>query len=682
MQSLTGLAWRNLTTHRTQTLVSVLAVMLGVAIAIASDMVTRSARAGILQSDELRVMMAGLLDMADPMMVFIGLAILLAAGFLIFNTFNMAITRQRQQIGSLRMLGMTRRQVQTIILVEASLIAVTGAALGALVSVPLGHLLIAFMKQLAGEMIALGRATPSAITLAWASLGGILVTIGAVWLPARRATRVTPLDALRQPEAAGMQRASHREAVLSLTVLCALIGAVVIGRPSEKLGYPWDIYATAALIFVWCGALAWFIPVVMRGVADLIARLTPHATLRLMADNLQRARGRVTMTTLSFMLAILVLVGLTGFIRFFTEYGIISFMRAGEHHGAIFVSRVDIAGGWGRVVARNQDTVLLTDAELAAILETTQNDALPVTLHFVIIPELASLGEAYFTYMVNPDLLRAVDDALFTFSQGDWETALPIMRAGCGALVTPSVAERHSVEIGDTLTISGLHGPLECTIAGIGAGVANASFISDTVHEQLTDLNPVMVFMVPRPGISTAELEARVLTLRDTYPDITVTPVSLYLTVLDDSLNMVTNWFNTLLLLALAAAAMAVINTLLISVEERRREIGLLRAVGATQSQVRRIITGEAVLMGIVGSVLGCIAGAGSITIMVFTYGVDGFGTEHLHTPPEILAGSLSPALGVALMGIMAAPLIAALAAWGPAARILREKPVNSLALR
>ena len=307
---------------------------------------------------------------------------------------------------------------------------------------------------------------------------------------------------------------------------------------------------------------------------------------------------------------------------------------------------------------------------------------MPVTIHFLTIPELASLGEAYFTYMVNPDLLHAVDDALFTFSQGDWDTALPIMKAGCGALVAPSVAERNGVSIGDMLTITGLHGPIECTIAGIGAGAANASLISDTYHAQLTDLNPVMVFMVPRPGVSTTELETRVLALRDTYPDITVVRVDLYLTVLDDVLNMLTYWFNTLLLLALAAAGMAVINTLLISVDERRREIGLLRAVGATQSQVRRIIIGEAVLMGIVGSVMGCVAGVGSIIIMVFAYGVDGFGVGHLYAVEDVLVGSLQPAIGVALMGLCAAPFIAALAAWVPAARVLREKPVESLALR
>ena len=376
MQSVSGLAWRNLTANRIHTLVSVLAVMMGVAITIASDMVSRSARAGLLQSDELRVMLKGLLDMVDPMMVFVGLAILLAAGFLIFNTFNMTITRQRQHIGSLRMLGMTRRQIQTTILLEALTVAITGAALGVLVSVPLGHMLIAFMKQLAGDMLVFGHATPSVTTLAWASLGSILVTIGAVWLPARRAAHVAPLDALRQPEAAGMERATRREAVLGLTIACALMGVVVLGRPSEKLSYPWDIYATAALMFVWCAVLAWLLPYVIRGVAHLIARSAVHTTLRLITDNLQRARGRVTMTMLSFMLAILVLVGLTGFIRFFTEYGIISSMRAAEREGAIFVTRIDIASGWGRIIARNPDTVLLTDEELAAITEATQQEAI------------------------------------------------------------------------------------------------------------------------------------------------------------------------------------------------------------------------------------------------------------------------------------------------------------------
>jgi putative ABC transport system permease protein len=132
-----------------------------------------------------------------------------------------------------------------------------------------------------------------------------------------------------------------------------------------------------------------------------------------------------------------------------------------------------------------------------------------------------------------------------------------------------------------------------------------------------------------------------------------------------------------LLLLAILTAALGVVNTTVMSVSERRQELGLLRAVGATQSQVRAVVMGEAALMGLVSGIAGVIAGAGIIVILVLVAGGNAFGIR-LALWPAAWA-SVRPALLSGLIGLVAAPVIAAGAAWLPTRWFLRSPTVEIL---
>lgn len=670
MQSNYMLAWRSLHENRMRSLLSVIAVMLGVAVSIAGSMVAESVREGILKSDELRVIMEGLIDMLDPAMLFIGVMVQLAGGFLIFNTFGMAITRRRQQIGSLRALGMTRGQVLRVILAEALLLAVIGVVLGVLVSPLLGQVTIAFIKQVAGQMIAFGDATPALPVVIFGAIMGLLVTLLSVVLPARRAARVAPLDALHQPDAAGVEQASRWQTVLGAILAAGLLVYVVVAPPGEWVRYPIDILLTIALILVWLVAVVLMLPEMIGLAAHAGRRLFPGAVGRLVSDNLQRARARVTLTTATLAFALLVLIGLTGFLEFFLNHAIATTLEPERERDALFVGRVDVAGGWGVTMARGLDSILLADAEVQAILDTAEGRAYAIPNYFVVVPEISFMGSAYFSYMADPALLRRAE-TMFTFTEGSWDTALPIMEAGCGVLVAPTVAARHNAGIGDTITITGLDGPIDCTIAGLGASVAGASVISDTVREQVTDMNPVLVLVVPFAGTDLAALEADLRALNTQFPELTLTLISGFMVALDESIAVINVSLNAMLLLATFAAAFGVVNTMMMSVDERRRELVLLRAVGTTRAQTQRIIIGEAAFMGIVGGGVGLLAGLGAVLIIVLSYGLNGFGVS-LDLRETALA-SATPALITGLVGLAAAPLIAAAAAWFPARGLLRE---------
>lgn len=676
MRSVYGLAWRNLKANRVRSLLSVVAVMLGVSVTIAGSVIAESAREGLFQSDEMRVMMEGLVGMLDPAMLFVGVMVMMAGGFLIFNTFGMAITQRRQQIGGLRALGMTRGQVTRVILAEALLLTVTGVALGILASTMLSGVLVTFFQQLAGQKVTLVEASPRLPVVIFAAGMGLLITLLSVVIPARRAARVVPLDALRNPEAAGIERAGRWRTVSGTLLMVALLAYVIVAPPGEWVSYPLDGTLTALFTLLWLVAVILILPAVIGLAARIGKRLMTGTIGRPVTDNLQRGRGRVTLTVMTLAFALLILIGLTGFLRFFLLYGIGSSLQAAQEQDALFISRVDVVNGWGATLARGLDTILLTNEENQAILDATEGRAYTVPSYFVVIPELAFMGDAYFSYMLDPALVRDAQ-SMFTFSEGDWDTALPIMQAGCGVLVAPGVAARHNATIGDTITITGRDGPIDCTIAGLGMAVAGASIISDTVIDQIDHANPALVFVVPYAGTDLAAFQATLDDLLTRYPLLNLTRITSFMVALDDSLNIINIALNTMLMLAIFAAAFGVVNTMLMSVDERRSEIGLLRAIGMTRAQMRRIILGEAALMGVVGGVVGFLAGLGAVVIIVMTYGLNSIGVaQNLW---DAALASIQPAAVMGIIGFIIAPLIAALAAWLPARSILREKPVAAI---
>ena len=135
---------------------------------------------------------------------------------------------------------------------------------------------------------------------------------------------------------------------------------------------------------------------------------------------------------------------------------------------------------------------------------------------------------------------------------------------------------------------------------------------------------------------------------------------------------------NALLLLAILSAALGIVNTTMMSVAERQRELGLLRAVGATRRQVMAVVTGEAALMGLIGGGMGLVAGAGVVVILAVTYGGNGWGIPDLDLWRAAWR-SVQPALFNGLVGLIAAPFISAGAAWLPVRALLRGSAIETM---
>jgi ABC-type antimicrobial peptide transport system permease subunit/class 3 adenylate cyclase len=672
------MAWRSLGEHRARTTLSVLAVALGAAMIVATGVTSAGVRSGIEDTVVEKIEFAA--EMVGIGLSVAGVMILIAAGFLIFNAFGMSVTQRQRRIGALRALGMMRRQVMGLMLAEALLTGGAGTLLGLAVGPLLGQGILSAMRT-AGYEVGLGSTSLYGVALA--SAMGLAITLLSVLAPARRAMLVSPLVALRSEMTSGLESIAPTRVVAGMAVLVALSVYLVVAPPGRWTLDPWNYAMPFVLTLPWLGGLLLIAPAVIGGLGRALRRPLSrlwHAVGSIVADNLRRGRQRVTVTALTFAVGTMSIVGITGVLDFFGRELITHAYEARLQGGLLpgwSIGAADFTQGVanvGGMVAGLRDDVI---AEVYAV---TEGRATVGVEYPVSIPEISAVQvPGYVSSMLDLNLL-AVPGNISRFIEGDLETALPIMESGCGVLLAPGAAARNGVGVGDMLVIEGKNGPLECTVAGIVAfGMIPISAISPVVKDEFDVGAPTSMIILPSQDIDRDALEADLLAIDEKYGD------DAWLFDLEETTNTVLEstdrvlaLTSSLLLLAILAAALGVINTTMMSVAERRRELGLFRAVGATRRQMVFAVSGEAALIGLIGGCLGVVAGAGVSAIFALAHGGNAWGY------PDIdLYGTawraLKPALRNGLVGVVAAPLLSALAAWFPMRTIVCGSAIEAM---
>ena len=322
MRSLSALAWRNLEQGRTRTILSGLAVALGVAMTVAADVIASASRNALQAVDE-RNLAAFVSEITDLSLTTVGIVILVAAGFLVFNAFAMVITQRRRQIGALRALGMTRRQVMQSVLLEASIIGGAGTLLGLVAGPMLGRLTMALLRVVGNVVGArlgvFGDPSVSPLNVALAAALGIGITLFSTLIPARQATRVSPLVALRDQAASGVERFAVTRVWGGVLIIVALAAYLVLAPPGAWVMPPWDRNLSVLFVLAWLTGLGLVLPALVTAGSNLARRSLSRlwvATGRLVADNLSRNLRRVTLTILTLMVGLTTIVSVTGVMSF------------------------------------------------------------------------------------------------------------------------------------------------------------------------------------------------------------------------------------------------------------------------------------------------------------------------------------------------------------------------------
>lgn len=670
------LAFRSLMAHRARTVLSALAVALSVAMTVALQGINRAILA-LFSTADLQAIGAGLFGQLKTMLGVVRVGVTAAAGFLVLNAFLMAVTQRRQELGALRALGMTRAQTLRLMLTEALLIGGAGTATGLLTGPPLAGGLLALLKALGGPLFnaSLGLSfTLSGLLLA-ASLG-LGVTLAVMLLPAWQAARVPPLEALRDDDAAiphlnGPQTRRRRDPqTLGGWLLLAVLAAwLILARPGAWVTPPWDMILVALGALIWVGGLGLLLPAFIGLAARLARRLLAGrggAVGRLVADNLARARLRVTLTVTTLAVGLTLIAGLSGFITFtFGELFGPAIKRTLALDNLVVAPFNPLEG---MAAYTGLTSLELPPPAQAAIRQAVAGKAYVTGWHFTIVPQLAFLPN-YFSFVLTPEDIAAHRTWLFTFTEGTWETARPWLEQGCALLIAPLIAQQNGVGLGDSLTVQGAAGPATCVVAGIGQPYVNASLIITRDRTPFRLGEPFALILAPAPDVAGTALLEAVRAATTAYPHLYVLHVDQLNAEIVETMTTLDNAFNALLLLTLVAAALGVVNTTLMSVTERQRELTLLRSIGATRRQVQTLVVGELALIGLLGGALGVLTGAGLIVILAVTYGGRAWGLPNLDLWGAAWR-SVQPTLLNGLVGLFTAPVICA----GAAALVLKSQ--------
>ena len=518
-------------------------------------------------------------------MIFAGIA-LFVGSFIIWNTFTMIVTQRSREIALLRAIGATRRQVLRSLMLEAVLLGVAASAIG----IGLG---MGVAKGLTMLMDAVGFSLPSTSlqlegrTILVSLLVGTLVTVVAALVPARRATKVLPVEALRE-STPGAEKPSKRRAFIGLAIIgagaAAITSALYAGADMKIFG--------AGLLVTLVGVMV-SLPLAVRPLAAVIATPLKLRGLpgELAKQNALRNPRRTSSTAAALMVGLTLVVSMGVFASSLkASFGdVISdqtnadlYLSSSSAQGPGFspsvisaVQAVDgvdkvSAGGWGQARFDNGDT------SYSAIDPATAEEVMNLD---VSQGSLADLGED-------------------------------------GVMVSKKIATAKGWKLGDVIpaefAVSGKH-QLHVVAIYDGKGWISDNFVI-SIEEQNAFAGAQLVasgLITLAAGADKADVQKAISAALADHPDAKVLDQKGYEKEASGFIGKMLTFVTVMLLLAVLIALLGIVNTLALSVFERTRELGLLRAVGMTRAQVRAMVRWESVVISLIGAVSGAALGIG-----------------------------------------------------------------------
>jgi putative ABC transport system permease protein len=574
----------------------------------------------------------------------LSLVALFVGMFLVYNSMSVSVVRQRRQLSILRSLGLSRRGVLAAVAGEGLLIGMLGSLLGVALGALLARLTVAAVGQTVATLYAFVRPEPPhpSPTLLWQAVAlGCGMALAAAVPAAVEAAVVAPREGFAP---ASLER-RHRPGRLSLWGLGAAGLALVLSAAPPVAGRPLLGYAAALSLLVAAILLS---PGALVLLQRVLVRVLPRGRLLsgwLAARNLGRSRRRGAVTIGAMAVGLAMLVSLSTMVESFrrtVEVWIEQTIRAD-----LYVSRGarPIRGADARLPAGVLDTVRGTPG----VLEADGLRALHV-----------QDGHGPFVLLAGDvDILSRRGKLLFR--RGEGAAILQAVRAQEAVMVSETFAEARGLREGDRVGLPAPAGPVSLPIAGVyydytteGGLVAldRALFRRLWQDEWLTSL---AVYLAPGadPETVASELERRI-----SRPDVLAIHNRALRTRILEIFDQTFAITYALELVALLVAALGVLNTLMASVLERTREIGILRAVGGRRGRVVRLVLCEATYLGAVANVLGTAAGLALSLVLIHVINKQSFGWTIQFTLPA------RPLVEYALLTLAVCVLAGALPAW------------------
>ncbi|MGW6860889.1 ABC transporter permease [Streptomyces xanthophaeus] len=531
------------------------------------------------------------------MLGFAGIAFLVGI-FLIFNTFSMLVAQRTREIGLMRAIGANSGQVLKSVVLEAYLLGFVGSLLGVGAGIGLAVGLMELMGLMGMHL------STDDLTVAWTTpviglLLGIKVTAIAAFIPARRAGKVSPMAALRESGTPGDKKAGVIRAVLGL-VLTGIGGAsLFLAAAAEEAG-PGSMWLGLGVVLTLIGFIV-IGPLLAAGVVRVLSGvvLRPFGSVGRLAERNALRNPRRTGATAAALMIGLALVACLSVV--------------GSSMVASATDELDKSVGADYIVNSMTGQPVLPQAEQAL-------RATPGLDHVTAYREV----EATITSpdgRTETDGLGATDptyakDIRRKMTAGEHAAAYGKDSIGVGS----EYATAHGIKLGDELTVAFTGGKtVKLKVAAITSDEGNLDkgmkYVSTAVAEANVPADrmprPFMLLATAKDGQSDAAAYKGVKAALGEYPQYKVLNQADYKQALKDQVGQLLNMVYGLLGLAIVVAVLGVVNTLALSVVERTREIGLMRAIGLSRRQLRRMIRLESVVIALFGALLGLGLGMG-----------------------------------------------------------------------
>lgn len=535
--------------------------------------------------------------LTTALLVFAGIAVFVG-GFLIFNTFSITVAQRTREFAMLRLLGASSRQVLAAVMAEAALIGLLASIMG--IAGGFGFVeLVKLMFKAIGFELPVTSLRLETVSVLVPLLVGMIATILSAMIPAVRATRVAPLEALRESGGSteSAARTSRRRGIIAsalIVLALVLLGFGLFSDQDEGAALS-QMGGGLVLLFIGIAMLGGrFVPPIASAIGAPIERLR-GVTGMLARENAQREPSRTATTAAALMIGVALVV----FVGVFSAS-----LKASINDSIDDQLAGDLAilnkDGFSPIPDRIAD-------ELAAV------EGIGVVAPTVALPvAVRGVGDGELITGLEPESAGQVFN--FEWVEGSDETLAGL--APDEAIVEVAWAEENGFEVGDSLAITGSAGDkLEVTVVGslddsAGIVVQSLAIPRQTAREELGARFDATVLLTYAEGADTGGTRAAVDDfLEERFPDTETRDQAEIKKDQADQLNQLVALIYVLLGLSVIVSIFGVVNTLALTILERTRELGMLRAIGTSRRQVRRMVRYESVINALLGTIVGTVVG-------------------------------------------------------------------------
>jgi putative ABC transport system permease protein len=518
-----------------------------------------------------------------------GFIALFVGAFVIANTLGITIAQRMRELATLRTLGATRRQVYWSVVLEAFVIGVIASIIGLFLGLALAKLLNALFVSFGIDLPQVGTVFKER-TVIVALAVGIVVTLLAAIRPALRATRVEPIAAVREGAVLPRSRLARFGPYIAVVVILASIGMMLVGL------FVGGVSTKLRLLLLGVGALGVFI-----GVAMLAPTLVPSvarvlgapaarwggAPGRLARGNSVRNPSRTASTASALMIGV-------------TLVTLVAVLAAGikttfeDSVNKLFTADYALTSENGFT-----PTSIASEQALGGVAGVE-------VVSGVRAGAARAFGHRITVTAVEPNVSSVID---LKWKAGSTETPAHLGRGG--AFVAKSYAKDHHLDVGSPINLeTPTGGALHLTLRGIfdppkGGSPFGDVTISTTRFDRAYP-NPQNLFaFIKTSGGVTTQNTARLTRVLASFPDAKIQTKSQFIKLQEGGINFLLKLLYVLLSLSIVISLFGIVNTLVLTVFERTREIGMLRAIGMTRRQVRNMIRHESIITALLGAALG-----------------------------------------------------------------------------